>query len=120
MGESFRLGGWGMYPTTILGLVLVITAIKFALDPSARSRGVIKAMSVVVAFSGLLGFVTGSIKTLLAAGEAARFDLALVGIGESLNNIGLALVLLVLSWIGVAVGTARKASDATASDTHAT
>jgi hypothetical protein len=113
------MGGWGMYPTTIFGLVLIIAAVKFAANPSARTHAAIKAMSVVVAFSGLLGFVTGCIKTFLAAGEAARFDLALVGIGESLNNISLALCMLVLAWIGVAVGSARKPNGAGAADTHA-
>ncbi|HEY4176783.1 MAG TPA: hypothetical protein VGM90_08130 [Kofleriaceae bacterium] len=108
-----------MYPTTILGLVLIITAIRFAIDPSARARGVIRAMTVVVAFSGLLGFVTGSIKTLIAAGEAGRFDLALIGLGESLHNVSLALVILVLAWIGVAIGSARRSGEASASDTHA-
>ena len=33
MGEAFRLGGWGMYPTLFIGVLLVGAAVGYAVRP---------------------------------------------------------------------------------------
>jgi hypothetical protein len=116
MGEAFRLGGWGMYPTLFVGIVLVLAAGRFALARGgARARlAPIVGLGVLVTLTSALGFVTGIIKTTLGAGQIAdageRGGVIVTGFGESLNNIGLGLCLLVIATIAVCVGLARGKS----------
>ena len=111
MSEAFRLGGWGMYPTTLAGFMLLLTAWRFAWQPLRARLDVIKWLGLLVALTSVLGFVTGCIKTFLAAGQLTGNDaigVVITGIGESANNLGLGLCMLVLATIGVVVGHARK------------
>ena len=114
MGEAFRLGGWGMYPTLFVGIVLVLSAGRFAFAPGQRRLSPIVGLGVLVTLTSTLGFVTGIIKTTLSAAQMPDLNdraTALVeGFGESLNNIGFGLCLLVLATIGVCVGLARGKS----------
>lgn len=112
MSEAFRLGGWGMYPTLIAGLVLVLTAWRFAFTPQRARLSLVKWLYALTALAGTLGFVTGAIKTFLAAGQLPPGDAvatAMIGIGESANNLGLALSTMVLATIGVAIGHRKPA-----------
>jgi hypothetical protein len=113
MLDAFRLGGWGMYPTTIIGLVLIGTGLRQALRPEARRLAVIRGLSLLVMLSGSLGFVTGVIKTFTNLGGLDLREapvVALIGVGESLTNIGLALVILIVAWIATTAGAARGGS----------
>ena len=114
MGEAFRLGGWGMYPTLFVGIVLVLAAGRFALGAGRARLAPIIGLGVLVTLTSTLGFVTGIIKTTLAAGQMSdlneRGGVIVTGFGESLNNIGLGLCLLVLATIGVCIGLARGKS----------
>jgi hypothetical protein len=111
MGEAFRLGGWGMYPTAIAGLVLVFTAIKYAVAPDPKRRALVHALAVLVFLAASLGFTAGVIHTLLGAAEQTTDagNVIAQGVGESLENIGLGLSLLVMAGIATAIGTARSA-----------
>ena len=111
MQDAFRLGGWGMYPTLFVGFILLIAAARFAMHPARGRLAPIVGLGVLTFFTSLLGFVTGLIKTMSAASEIELFkqgNLIVVGIGESMHNIGLGLVLLVLATIGVVIGIARR------------
>ena len=111
MSEAFRLGGWGMYPTALAGLVLVLSAWRFAWHPGRARLAFLKWMAVLVSLTSVLGFVTGCIKTFLAAGQLSGNDaigVVITGIGESANNLGLGLCMLILATIGVVVGHAKK------------
>jgi len=111
MSEAFRLGGWGMYPTLFVGIVLVIAAGRFAFAPARGRLAPLVGLAVLVTLTSTLGFVTGMINTTVHAGEITdlgeRNGAITVGFGESLHNIGLGLCLLVLSTIFVVVGLAR-------------
>ena len=67
-----------------------------------------------------VGFVTGVIKTFIASGQLTdpteRGGIVIIGIGESLHNVGLGLVLLVLATIGVVVGLSRRPGKASGSE----
>lgn len=106
MQDAFHLGGWGMYPTTLFGLVLLVAAIQYARRPSARRLAVIRHLNTLVLMAGALGVVTGMIKTCLSV-PSDELHLVVVGFGESLNNVGLALVLVILARIVVTLGAAR-------------
>ena len=117
MGEAFRLGGWGMYPTTIAGLVLVYWSLRYAITPDAVRALVVRRLSLLTFLVGCLGFVAGVIKTFVNASTAEASELGslvVTGIGESLNNVGLALSMLVVSGLAMTVGTARRGSAGTA------
>jgi hypothetical protein len=115
MGEAFHQGGWGMYPTTVAGLILIVTAIRYAMAPDAARALVVRRLSVVTFLTGLLGFTVGCIKTFLAAKDLPASELGSVivtGVGESLNNIALSLCLVILGGIAMVVGAARRAPNA--------
>lgn len=112
MSEAYRLGGWGMYPTTIIGLLLLLAAVLYAIHPDRRRIPVVLSLGVMTFLSGSLGFVTGVIKTLLVASSddppGPVGTIAAAGIGESLNNVGLALAILVLACIVTTIGLLRS------------
>ncbi len=122
MQEAFRLGGWGMYPTLFVGVVLMIAAARFAADPRGRLHTII-ALGVLTSFVSCLGFVTGVIKTMLSAGDlepSAPGHVVIIGVGESLHNIGLGLCQLVIATLLVVVGLSRRSrsGEAAAVDPH--
>jgi hypothetical protein len=106
MQGAFHDGGWGMYPTTIFGFVLVACAVQFLRDPKRRRLLLLRQLNILVALSGTLGFVTGVIKTFTNM-PSDQLYIAFIGVGESLNNIGLALCMMVLARIIIAFGAAR-------------
>ena len=111
MGEAFHQGGWGMYPTTIAGFVLIYMAGRYALAPDAVRAAVIRRLSLLTFIVGCLGFTVGLIKTCVAAAQLAPPELGptiVQGFGESLNNVALALCMLAIAGIFACIGTARR------------
>jgi len=104
--EAFHEGGWGMYPTLIFGFVMLSVAVKYAVTPAKRFVPLLVALGVLTLSSGTLGFVTGLIKSISAVREANLQNLMfpLLGAGEALHNVGLALMCLVLAALAAAVG----------------
>jgi len=111
MQEAFRLGGWGMYPTTFIGLVLLAAAVQYMRQPSARRWLVLRHLNVLVGMSAMLGFIAGCIKTFTHVDGDKAF-VAIIGVGESLTNVGLGLGILILARIITAFGAARDAESA--------
>lgn len=95
-----------MYPTLIVGLILLGNALGFAISPDVRRRALVRTLASLTMLVATLGFVTGLIKTCIAADGA--FDVVVRGFGESLNNIGFGLCMLVVAGIATAVGVARR------------
>jgi hypothetical protein len=122
MQDAFRLGGWGMYPTAFVGFLLVIMAARFAANPARGRLSVVVALGVLTFVVGTLGFVTGTIKTMIAAGEMPETGkIVTIGVGESLHNVAFALCLVILGGIGTVIGLSRRASTsdrATVIDPH--
>ncbi len=124
MGEAFRLGGWGMYPTAIAGLVLLFTAIQYARHPDRGRLALVRHLSVLTGLVATLGFVSGVVHCFTNIGSADPGDVqkfVVIGVGESLVNIGLGLFMLVASWVATSVGTSRAGSPGRADlhDPHA-
>jgi hypothetical protein len=106
MQGIFHHGGWGMYPTTLFGLVLLACAVQYARDPKRRRLFLLRQLNILVALSGTLGFVTGVIRTFMNM-PSDQLQLAFIGVGESLNNVALALGIIILARIIIAVGAAQ-------------
>jgi hypothetical protein len=111
-----------MYPTTIVGLVAMFTALAYARDPDRRRYAVVKTLSIIVALTSVLGFIVGTMKTFLGTADLPPLEaphVALIGVGESLNNVALGLCILVVTWLMVAVGASRASVPPTREDLHA-
>lgn len=108
----FREGGFGMFPTLIFGVLLVAAAVAYAVRPERRFVPLLVTLGVVTLGSGCLGVVMGFISTfqyLHQVAAADQFTIMVTGVAESLTNIVLALVLLVLASLVTAVGALRIA-----------
>jgi len=110
MLDGFRLGGWGMFPTLVFGVLLLGAAVRYAVKPEARWVPLQLALAVLTFTTGLLGCVSGIIVTTQHLSElpAERVGLiGAIGVGESLHNVGLALVLMMLAGLLTSVGALR-------------
>jgi len=117
MMEHFREGGWGMFPTLGFGLLMLAVAVRYATRPERRYVPLLLGTGVLTLSSGALGFVTGLITTFRYIGQVGpdRRYLAIIGIGESLENVAFALVFAVLASLIASVGAWRIAHDGTGS-----
>ena len=109
MSEAFRLGGWGMYPTLIIGVLLVGAAARFAWRPERHRLTLIVWMQVLTMLVGTFGLVSGLIRASLLAGRTSSpVDSVIQGFGEALHNVALALGLVVTAGIVGAIGLTRR------------
>lgn len=111
MIEAFKMGGFGMYPTLVFGLLMVAASIRYAISPERRFVPLQITLGILTLMAGALGFVTGTIKSFLAMGEVPPDSrwIWMLGLGESLNNVGLALALIVIGTLAATVGAFRLA-----------
>lgn len=117
MGNAFHQGGWGMYPTAIIVVVLVAAALRYAMKPDVRREPLLRQLSLLSFVIGALGTVTGCIKAFTSLEDTTPMSYAVVGLGESLNCMAFGLCGVVLGGIFIAVGRARLASKP-AADLH--
>lgn len=111
MLNAFRLGGWGMVPTMIIGVLAIGIALQYALSPKRRRRTLVGVLSLLTLAAGLLGFVTGVMATLDGSdGMPNQSALIMAGTFEALYNLSLALGLVVIGGIVTAVGVWRSGS----------
>lgn len=114
MLEAFRLGGWGMYPTLLFGVFALGAALLYAVRPERRFVPLVAATSFLTLSAGALGFVAGCIATAQYVERVSSQELIVVGVGESLHNIALALVIVTFALLAVALGAARVAREPSA------
>ena len=117
MGDAFHQGGWGMYPTAIIVVVLVAASLRFAMRPDVRREPLLRQLSLLSFVIGALGTVTGCIKTFTSLEDTTPINYAVIGLGEALNCVAFGICGVVLGGIFIAVGRARLASKP-AADLH--
>jgi hypothetical protein len=110
--DHFRDGGWGMFPTLFFGALLLAVAVRYATIPERRLVPLLLGLGTLTLAVSALGFVSGVIVTCRAVGaDSERLrdgtTLAIVGFGESLNNIAFALVFIVLAALAASYGAFR-------------
>jgi hypothetical protein len=105
--DQFRDGGWGMYPTLVFGILLLGTAVKYAVSPEKRLVPLLVALNVATLVSGALGFVSGVIVTahaLSSEGITQPTNISFFGVGEALNNVAFALLLVMVGTVASTIG----------------
>lgn len=110
----YRNGGGVMIPTTIFGFFLVASGVLLLLRQERRYLSVVASFGVLTLSSGALGCAMGLIKTFrfveqIAPAEQVKVEAA--GCAESLNNVVLALLFVVVASLlaaGAAIRVARE------------
>lgn len=109
----FRDGGWGMYPTTVFGFLLVLAGVLCVLRPERRFAHLGLTLAGLTLCSGALGTVTGFVTTFRFLHQVPdldrRFTIAAFGVAESLNNMILALLLVTFTGVLGALAALRVA-----------
>lgn len=111
-----RAGGYNMFFLLGIGLVLLVTAVRFARNADPQRLSIIRALTWTTVFSSLVGFVTGLTATCRyvidhpESHENPVLDL-LQGFSESCANLILGLSFLVITWALVAFGIRRMPHD---------
>jgi len=111
MSHWFQLGGIAMWPTSVLGILTIVVAFRYAVERERRTVPLVVGLGASTLMSGGLGFVTGLIKSLQAIPKVGPDErwIWLVGLGESLVNVALALALVGLATLTMAAGAWRHA-----------
>jgi hypothetical protein len=107
----FRDGGWGMFPTTFWGFLLLASGFLYLLRPESRYTPLVFCLGFLTVISGVLGTLTGLIMTFRYLQDVAPADqlkIAALGAAESTNNIVLALVLTTLAALPTLGGVIRN------------
>jgi uncharacterized membrane protein len=110
MYDFFHAGGWGMWPTLIFGFLLVASSVLSLLRPERRYLPLVVSLGATTLGSGLLGFSMGLVNTfrfLPQVPQAEQVVIAGLGFEESLHNVILALILIVLSSVLVSASAFR-------------
>ena len=119
MPHFIRAGGYPTVIAIILGIVLLVAAIRFLLAAEPRRLAVLRAMSVAYAL-----FIVGGVATNFTAvfygvvnhhEKTGKLDpdMLLWGFGEALTTAGMGFTILGVIWLLIAVGV-RRAHDITA------
>lgn len=107
----FAAGGWGMYPTMVFGFLLLATTVLHALRPEPRFQRLTVALGIATFASSLLGTAVGicnSARYLEQVPPAEQLKTLALGCEESLHNLVLGLILIVLAALITAVSAARR------------
>jgi biopolymer transport protein ExbB/TolQ len=110
--EAFHEGGWPMFPILALGILLLVAASRYAVHAEARLLPLVRNLMGLTFVFGVLGTTLGMIHCLSAMSEVPQdlvVKISMLGLGESLNNLALALFLIVFASMLTAVGALRAA-----------
>jgi hypothetical protein len=108
--DFYENGGYGMYPTTLFGFVLVLTACLYLLRPQRRFVPIIVTSGCLTMASGVLGTATALMHVFryvqyVDAADAVK--VATLGGAEAITNLVLATVLVVLAGLAMLAGVLR-------------
>jgi hypothetical protein len=116
MIEFYRLAGVGIWPVTVFGLVTLYAAARYAWRAAPERLALALGGGALTLLAGVLGSVVGFQSAVEAAnGEPSMIPvIAMAGAREALNNLVLALVLVMLACMVATAGawrSERRAAD---------
>ncbi len=110
MDEFFHAGGPPMIPTLLFGFLMVAAAVLYMLRPQGTYAAVVVGLGATTLSMGTLGFCLGLMMTFRYLSKVPAADqLTVAGLGfeESLHNVVLALMLVVLASLFASIGAFR-------------
>lgn len=106
----FEAGGWGMYPTMLFGFLFLAVTALHAIRRDARHQRLSIWLGMMTFASGVLGTVTGicnSVHYLDEVPPDQHFIMFVRGVEESLHNMILALILILIGGM-IGAGSALR------------
>jgi hypothetical protein len=110
--DFYASGGWGMYPTTLFGFVLVLAGCRYLFRPQSSLLRIIATSAVLTASSGVLAMCTGLLIVFTYVQSVPPADaakVAVVGAAQAMVNIVFALILVNLGAIPTLIRLIRDA-----------
>jgi hypothetical protein len=110
----FMDGGWAMWPVLAVGLVLLIAAIRFAIDRERVHLRLITMLSMSILALAVQGTLLDAAKVLWVLSDEAKIPQPMIvrvffeGMKESLSPMIFGLGFLSLSLLAVSVGVYRS------------
>lgn len=117
LGDFFRDGGFGMWPTLVFGAAALVLALRHAIAPRPQAMPLMVGLGLATLSAGALGACTGFIMTfkyIQQVPQPEQTTVALLGVSESLANVVLALMFCTLVPLLAGIGSWRQRQTATA------
>ena len=109
----FTAGGYGMYPISVDGFLLLVASLFLALRPERRFLPLVVSLALLTLGSGVLGTLVGIVTTLHYAARipTGKVQTLIMGAAEASHCLVLAL-LIVMAALGLTSIAAWRASRA--------
>lgn len=70
MLDFMRIGGWNMWFLFIIGAVMIVTAIRFAVSADPQRLAILRALTFAILTCAVTGFCSGLLKALITGADA--------------------------------------------------
>lgn len=110
--EFYAAGGWGMHPVSIFGFLLIVVSVFYAIRQDEKHGRLAFVLGAITFSAGWLGTATGisaSAHYIQNVEPQKQLQTFVLGIDESLHNIILALIFVVVAGLIASVGVLRQA-----------
>lgn len=110
--DFYRSGGYGMYPVTFFGFLLVVTCALYTLRLRPHHARLAWVLAGTTLMAGLLGTATGICNTgfyLQKVEQPKQLEIFALGLQESMHNVVLALVIVIIASLIASAGILRDA-----------
>jgi uncharacterized membrane protein len=107
----FAAGGWGMFPTSFFGFLLIAAGVLYGLRPEPKAARLVLLLGLVTLASGFLGTFVGICNTLhylRGVAKPEQLEIAALGCEESLHVVVLSLILAILGGLVSIAGALRS------------
>ena len=108
--DFFAAGGWGMYPTSLFGFLMIAASLLYARRPAPKTAQLALLLGVITFSAGVLGTAVGvctSAHYIPQVPYEKQLQTLALGCEESLHNLVLALILVVVAGLIGAAGAFR-------------
>ncbi len=110
-------GGYTTWLLLLLGVVLIVAAVRFLRGATPRRLAFLRALSVAYVLFALGGVATNVTVVLWAVtrdrepGTSLDVDVLIQGLGEAITPIGVGFTILAGVWVLIALGVRKAHAD---------